>query len=107
MSKKKFVLLFLLCAFAFQFVSNSLSRADIGLLPPAGEPILVTESPVVWKNIGIKILLPINIILMGPMLSFDEFLRDDPPPPFVAAVFIFYWTILALALHYLIDRIKH
>ena len=106
-SRKKFVILFLISAFAFMFISNSLFGPSVQLLPPSGEPILGMESQVVWKNVGAKILLPIKIVLMGPMLSFDEFLRDDPPPPFVAIVFAFYWSILASFIYYLFGKIKY
>ena len=54
------------------------------------------------------ILSPIKIILVGLMLPFINFLRQDPdtPPPFFLVGFAFYWTILALVLHYLIRKMK-
>lgn len=106
-SRIKFVIFFLISVFAFMFISNVLFGTDVRLLPPSGESLLGTESQVAWKNVGTKILLPIKIVLMGPMLSFDEFLRDDPPPPFVAIIFAFYWSILALVIHYLLGKTKH
>jgi len=61
---------------------------------------------VAWKSVGYEILLPIKIVLVGPMLPFPNFLREDPPPPFVAVVFAFYWSVLALILYYLLGKIK-
>lgn len=52
-------------------------------------------------------ILPIKIVLLGPLaLPQVDFLKDDPPPPFVALYFIFYWSILASILHYLIGKLK-
>ncbi|MEK9185769.1 MAG: hypothetical protein AAB863_03270 [Patescibacteria group bacterium] len=54
-----------------------------------------------------KIILPIKIVLVGPLgLPQINFLKEDPPPPFISIYLIFYWTILALVLHYLIGKIK-
>ncbi|OGZ06075.1 MAG: hypothetical protein A2845_01520 [Candidatus Lloydbacteria bacterium RIFCSPHIGHO2_01_FULL_49_22] len=105
-SKKKFVALFLISAFAFQFISNSLFGSDVRLFPQKGESLLGTDPQIGWKSAGYKIQLPIKIVLMGPMLLSTDFLRDDPPPPFVAAVFALYWSILALFIYYLIGIIS-
>jgi hypothetical protein len=106
-SRKKFVFLFIIGAFAFQFLYNSLLGPDTLFFPKQGESYLETDSDIAWKSAGAKILLPIKLALLGPMLSSDNFLREDPPPPFVAAAFIFYWSILALIIHYLIRRVKY
>ena len=110
LSKTKFVILFLVCGFAFQFISNSLLGSEVRVFPGNGESFLGTGSPIVWKNTVSTILLPIKIILIGPLLPFISFLRQgpdsDPPPPFFAIGFIFYWTILALAIHYVIGRVR-
>src|SRR5262245_54140466 len=106
-SRTKFVILFLISAFAFQFISNSLFGSDVRLFPPSGASWLVTESQVPWKIAGSTILLPIKIVLIGPMLPFVNFLQDDPPPPFFVIGFAFYWSILALILHYILGKTKH
>lgn len=108
-SRAKFVILFLVCGFAFQFLSNSLLGSEVRLFPGNGESFLGTGSPIGWKNTVATILLPIKIVLIGPLLPLIEFLRradSDPPPPFFVIAFAFYWTILALAIHYLLSRIK-
>ena len=97
----KFVVLFLVFAFAFIFCTNS-------LLDQPPESLLGSESQVGWKSTVSTILSPIKIILIGPLLPFINFLHQDPdtPPPFFLAGFAFYWTILALIIHYLIGRIR-
>lgn len=88
------------------FISNALFGTDARVFPQPPEPFLGTESSIAWKSAGYKILLPVKIILVGPMLYFDNFLREDPPPPMVAAVFAIYWSILAAILYYLLGKTK-
>ncbi|MGV3587249.1 MAG: hypothetical protein ACO1OF_09625 [Adhaeribacter sp.] len=101
-SRIKFVFLFLLLAFAFLFGTTSLLD-----LPP--ESFLGTESQAGWQAAVSTILSPIKIILIGPLLPFIKFLHQDPdtPPPFFLVGFAFYWTILALMLHYFLGKVKH
>jgi hypothetical protein len=98
----KFVFLFLIFAVAFLFATNL-------LLDQPPESILGSESQIAWKSAMSAILSPIKIILMGPLLPFINFLHQDPdtPPPFFLVGFAFYWTLLALVLHYLLIKIKH
>jgi hypothetical protein len=100
-SRVKFVLLFLVSAFTFLLVSTV-------LLEQLPESFLGSESPVVWKSVASNILSPIKIILMGPLLPFINFLHQDPdtPPPFFLVGFAFYWTILALTIHYFLSKVK-
>src|SRR3989338_8109130 len=81
MSRKKFVFLFLISAFAFMFLSNALFGTDARVFPQPPESFLGNEPPIVWKSVGYKILLPIKLVLVGPMLATGNFLREDPPPP--------------------------
>ena len=101
-SRIKFVSFFLVFAFAFLFITTS-------LLDQPTESFLGTESQAGWKSTISTILSPIKIILIGPLLPFINFLHQDPdtPPPFFLAGFAFYWTILALSLHYLLSKRKH
>ena len=107
-SRTKFVILFLVSAFAFQFISNALLGSEVRLFPAHGESFLGTGSPIAWKSIVSVILLPVKIVLIGPLLPYIDFLRQEPdtPPPFFLIGFAFYWTILALTIHYLIGKIK-
>ncbi|MFZ1654615.1 MAG: hypothetical protein WBO92_01570 [Candidatus Moraniibacteriota bacterium] len=108
-SRTRFVISFLIAAFAFLFISNALFGTEARLFPQPPESFLGTDSPIVWKSIGYKTLLPIKIVLIGPMLPFINFLRQEPdtPPPFFVIGFAIYWSILALFLHYLLGKKKH
>jgi len=109
-SRKKFVILFILAGFAFLFITTSL----LGSTGPRGFPhppdsILRTgsDSPIAWKRTVSAILLPIKIILIGPLaLPQIDFLKEDPPPPFVGIYFIFYWSLLASVIHSLFGKLK-
>lgn len=107
-SRKKFVFLFLLCAFAFEFATNSIFLAEVRLFPGHGESFLGTGSPAGWRNTICMILLPIKIVLIGPLLPFIHLLRQEPdtPPPFFLIGFAIYWTILALAIYYVASKIR-
>ena len=107
-SKKKFVILFIVSGFVFLFITTSF----LGSTGPRGFPkhpdsFLRTASPIAWKNAISTIILPIKIVLIGPLLLSTDFLRDDPPPPFIGIYLIFYWSILALVIYYFFDKIKH
>ena len=103
-SRKKFVSLFLISGFAFLFIYNVIFRSVVRLIPESGESFLGTESLTGWKSTVSTILYPIKIVLAGPMVPLLNL--PDPPPPFLVIAFAFYWTILALAIHYLIGIIK-
>jgi len=100
-SRIKFVFLFLVFAFAFLFITTALLNQ-----PP--ESMLGSESQAGWKSTVSTILSPIKIILIGPLLPFIKFLHQDPdtPPPFFLVGFAFYWTILALVIHYLLGKMR-
>lgn len=101
-SRIKFVFFFLIFVVAFLFGTTLVLDS-----PP--EFLLGSESQVSWKSTVSTILSPIKIVLMGPLLPFIKFLRQDPdtPPPFFLVGFAFYWTILAIIFHYLLNKIKH
>lgn len=107
-SRTKFVTLFIICGFVFLFISTSL----LGTTGPRGFPkppdsLLLLESPTAWKRNVSTIILPVKVVLIGPLLLPSiNFLKEDPPPPFVAIYFIVYWTILSLIIHYFISKLK-
>ena len=107
-SRTKFVILFLISAFAFLFISNALFGLEARVFPWNEESFLGTDSQIAWKSAGYKILYPVKIVLIGPMIPFVNYVQQDPDPlpPFVAAGFALYWSILALILHYLLGKIK-
>lgn len=100
-SRAKFVLFFLLAAFAFLFITN-------GVLDQQPDSFLGTDSQAAWQSAVSTVLSPVRVILMGPLLPFIKFLSQDPdtPPPFFLAGFAVYWTILAIAIYYLIGKVK-
>jgi hypothetical protein len=109
-SRKKFIILFIIFGFVFMFITTSLlGTTGVRGMPKAPDSALRTgsNSQVTWKRNVSTIILPIKAVLIGPLLvSYDNFLREDPPPPFVAGYYILYWSVLALFIHYLIGKFK-
>jgi len=100
----KFIILFLVSAFAFQFISNSILGPEVRLFPANGEWFPGTGSPIAWKGTLAIIVYPVKFILIGPL----SFLGKDPDPaPLVLVVaFAVYWTAMALMLYYLLKKIS-
>src|SRR5690349_8115663 len=97
-SRKKFVIIFLVSAFAFQVITNLL------LVPVNGEWFPGTGSPIAWKRNFAAIIYPVKIVLVGPL---STVLNDpDPAPPVRALACALYWTVIALVLYFLISKIK-
>jgi hypothetical protein len=103
-SRRKFVVLFLISGFAFQFISNSLLGSEVRLFPAREESFLGTESPIAWKSAVSTLLLPIKFVLLGPLLPLTPL--PDLPPPFLVIGFAVYWTLLALFIHYALSKLK-
>lgn len=97
-------MIFLISGFVFQFISNSLLVSEVRLFPVNGEYFPGAGSPIVWKSIVSTILYPVKVVLLGPLLSLFEL--PDPPPPLLVIAFALYWTLLALMLYYLLDKIN-
>ncbi|RWY48007.1 hypothetical protein [Mucilaginibacter gilvus] len=97
-SRTKFVIIFLVSAFAFQVISNL-------LLGPVnhGEWFPGTDSPIAWKHTLAAILYPIKIVLVGPLAPI--FNDPDPAPPVRLLACAIYWTAIALVLHFLLSKI--
>ena len=100
-SRTAFVILFLIFGFAFIFGTTLILNQ-----PP--ESFLGSQTQLAWQSAVSTILSPIKIVLIGPLLPFINFLHKDPdtPPPFFLVGFAFYWTILALVIHYLLGKIR-
>jgi hypothetical protein len=108
-SRAKFVIIFLVSAFAFQFISNSLLGPEVRLFPVNGEWFPGTGSPIAWKRTVAAIIYPVKIVLVGPLSPI--FNDPDPAPPIRVLACALYWTVLALVLHFflskMIPRKKH
>jgi hypothetical protein len=102
-SRTKFIILFLVSAFVFQFISNSLLGSEVRLFPVNGEWFPGTGSPIAWKSTVSTILYPIKMVLIGPLSPL--FKEPDPAPPILVVAFALYWTVMALVLYYLLNKI--
>ena len=102
-SRTRFVIIFLVSAFAFQFISNSVLGPEVRLFPVNGEWFPGTGSSLAWKSTLSTILYPIKIVLVGPLSPL--FTDPDPAPPILVLAFALYWTALALVLYYLLSKI--
>jgi hypothetical protein len=103
LSRKKFVITFLILAFAFQFISNSVLGTEVRLFPGNGEWFPGTGSPIGWKNKLATILYPIKFVLIKPLSFLGK--DADPAPPILFFAFTLYWTAIALVLHFLLGII--
>lgn len=102
-TRTKFVIFFLVSAFAFQFISNSLLGSEVRLFPVNGEWFPGTGSPIAWKSTVATIFYPIKIVFIGPLSHL--FKGPDPAPPILIFAFALYWTAMALVLYYLLSKI--
>ena len=102
-SRTKFVIAFLVSAFVFQFISNSILGPEVRLFPRNGEWFPGNGSPIGWKNTLAATLYPVKFVLIGPL----SFLGQDPdaPPPVLLVAFASYWTAIALVLHFILSKI--
>jgi len=101
--RTKFIILFIVSGFAFQFISNSLLGPEVRLFPVNGEWFPGTGSPITWKSTLATILYPVKFVLIGPLSFLAK--DPDPAPPVLILAFAFYWTAVALVLHYLLSKI--
>lgn len=98
-SGTRFVTIFLVLAFAFQFISNSLLGDETQLFPDNGEWYPGVGSPIAWKNSLASIIYPVKYILVEPLSFLTQ--DPDPAPPVLLIAFAIYWTAMALVLYYL------
>ena len=76
-SRTKFVIIFLVSAFAFIIITNIL------LQPVNGDWFPGTGSPIAWKRTLATIIYPVKIVLVGPLAPI--FNDPDPAPPVLAS----------------------
>jgi hypothetical protein len=96
-SRTKFIIIFLVSAFAFQVITNLL------LQPVNGEWFPGTGSPIAWKRTVATIIYPLKIVLVGPLAPI--FNDPDPPPPIRILACSLYWTAIALVIHFFLSKI--
>lgn len=107
-SRKRFVIYFILSGFAFLFITTSLlGTTGLRGFPQQPDSLLLMDTPVAWKNAVSTIISPIKVVLLGPIvLPSVNFLKEDPPPPLIGIYLILYWTLLATAIHYIVGKFK-
>src|SRR6478609_3919654 len=98
MSRTKFVIVFLVSAFAFQVIFNLLLGPVIN-----GTWFPGSDSPIAWKRNLAAIIYPVKLVLVGPLAPI--FNDPDPAPPIRALACAVYWTAMALMLHFILSKI--
>lgn len=96
-SRTRFVIIFLVSAFAFSIITNLL------LQPVNGNWFPGSDSPIAWKHSLAAIIYPLKIVLVGPLAPI--FNDPDPAPPVRVLACALYWTVIALVLHFLLTAI--
>lgn len=106
----QFVVRFIIAGFLFLAITTSLlGSTGVRGFPKYPDSLLRTgvDSPFAWKRTVATVILPIKIVLIGPLsLESVDLLKDDPPPPFIAIYLICYWTILASGIYAVSHSIK-
>lgn len=102
-SRTRFVTIFLILTFAFQFATNSLLGDEISLFPGNGEWYPGAESPISWKSTLATIVYPIKFVLIQPLSFLAQ--DPDPAPPVLLIAFAIYWAAIGLILYYLFIKI--
>lgn len=105
-SRKKFIILFIICGFVFLFIYNSVLGPEVRGMPRDWSNFLLIDPGTSWQSTVSTILLPVKMILVAPLMPYLTLLNDDPPPPFIGFGFVVYWAILASVIYYLIAKIK-
>ncbi len=107
-SRVQFVIRFIIFGFVFLFVTTSLlGSTGVRGFPKYPDSLLGLDSPVAWKRTASAIVSPIKVVLIGPLLLPGVgFLQDDPPPPLIGILFVFYWTLLASGMYYFFQKIQ-
>lgn len=73
------------------------------LVPVNGDWFAGANSPIAWKHTMAAVIYPIKVLLVGPL---SVVLNDpDPAPPIRVIACVIYWTIIALAIHYIFDNV--
>ncbi|WP_379091374.1 hypothetical protein [Pedobacter sp. UC225_65] len=73
-SRTKFIITFLISAFVFQFITNSVLGPEVKLFPANGDWFPGDGSPIAWQNTLATIIYPIKFVLITPL----SFLAKDP-----------------------------
>ena len=90
----KFIIIFVVSAFVFQFVTNSILSPEVRGAPVNGQWFPGADSPVAWKRSMASIIYPVKVVLVGPLAP--VFNDPDPAPPVLGFFCALYWTALEI-----------
>ena len=62
----RFIIIFVISAFVFQFMTNTILGPEVRGVPVNGQWFPGTDSPVAWKRTVASIIYPIKVVLVGP-----------------------------------------
>ena len=101
---------FVVCFLAFGFAYTTATRLILNQMPASlyGSDFGIPQAA--WQSTVSTLLSPVKFVLMGPLRPLFSWMLNqdgDPPPPMLALMYAFYWTILAVVLHYFLSHIKH
>lgn len=99
-SPKKFVIVFLVLAFAFQFTTNSLLGPAVKFYPVDGNWYPGDHSAIAWKTTMSKVIYPVKVVLVGPLTFLAQ--ERDSAPPVILFFFLLYWTAMAFLIYFLL-----
>jgi len=99
----RFIIIFLVSAFAFQFITNSILGPEVRGVPVNGQWFPGTDSPIAWKRTIASIIYPVKVVLVGPLAP--VFNDPDPVPPVLAFFCAVYWTAIASVLYFLFSKL--
>jgi hypothetical protein len=95
----RFVIIFIVSAFAFQFITNSILSPEVRGAPVNGNWFPGADSPVAWKRTMAAIIYPVKWVLVWPLAP--VFTDPDPAPPVLGFFATLYWTTLSSFLYLL------
>lgn len=94
LTRKKFVLRFLLFGYAFGLATRL-------LLDQPPDALWASPNQQAWQRYASTILSPLRVVLVGPVTWLQQ--DPDPPPPFRFILLSAYWSVLALGIYQLLS----
>ena len=104
-SRSRFVTLFLVFGLAYTTATRLILNQEPASL--FGSPFFASLPQAPWQSAVSMLLSPVKFVLMGPLLPLFNWMLNqdgDPPPPMILIMYAFYWSILALVLHYFLSK---
>ncbi len=93
--RKKFVLWAIAIGIAYSLATRL-------LLDQPPDALWATPGQAAWQQGASTLLAPVRIVLAGPVLWLQQ--DPDPPPPLRFLLLAAWWSLLALAIHWLLSR---